>query len=184
MRTLRPSIPFLPPLAAATAALWVLGVLWLAGCSSTSSDEGGGEQRSLRVAYVSYNSGQRLELVSEGHTSRLEQYSEVRADASTKVQTTEVMGGLIEVLEKNGFGKYAQAGHLPTDGAGRIAWALEVEAPGDARHVLAHPGLPPAEVKDLQRYLAAFLDVYNATYGLQRVESEPGQEVFKNPAGR
>jgi hypothetical protein len=161
--------------------------LALAACSSPSSDEEGKEGPSLRVTYLSYTTGQRLELVSEGHTSRLEQYSEVRADASRKVQTNEIMVGLVEILDDYGFDDYAVDGPLPPLGIGGGAtstWALEVDGPDGARHVLAHPGLSPEAARDLQRYMLAFVDTYNATYGLQAVEAAPGEEVFKTPGRR
>lgn len=168
--------PALAPLA--------LVLLGLTGCSSTSGDgdgDGGAKGEPLRVTYHSFNTGQELELVSEAHTTRLEQYSEVRADANRKVQTDEVMQALVKVLDDYGFYKYAQEGSFPAEGAGRYAWALQIERPDGAVHVLAHPGLSPEAVKDLQRYMIAFVDTYNATYGLQAVDVEPGEEVFKTP---
>jgi hypothetical protein len=161
--------------------------LALAACSSPSSDEEGEDGPALRVTYLSYTTGQRLELVSEGHTSRVEQYSEVRADASRKVQTNEVMVGLVEVLDDYGFDDYAVAGPMPADpggDGGRITWALEIDGPDGARHVLAHPGLTPEAARDLQRYMLAFVDTYNATYGLQAIETEPGEDVFKTTERR
>jgi hypothetical protein len=161
------------------ASLWFC--LALAACSSPSSEEEGEEGPALRVTYLSYTTGQRLELVSEGHTSRIEQYSEVRPDASRKVQTNEVMSGLVEIVDDHGFAKYAAEGPLPADGGGVYTWALEVDGPDGARHVLAHAGLVPEAAKDLQRYMLAFVDTYNATYSLQAVEAKPGEEVFKTP---
>ena len=173
-RALRARAPLLALLAALVAA-----------CSSTSGDEGGAaEAQALRVSYRSYSSGQLLELVSEAHTSRLEQYSEVRADAGRKVQTNDVMQGLVELLAANGFDEYAAEGPSPADGGGRFTWALEVETPEGPRHVLAQPGLPAQANKDLQRYMVAFVDTYNATYGLQAVDVTPGREPFKGPARR
>jgi hypothetical protein len=167
------------------AGLWLC--LGLAACSSPSSDEEEKEGPALRVTYLSYTTGQRLELVSEGHTSRLEQYSEVRADASRKVQTNEIMVGLVEILDDYGFDDYAVDGPLPPyegGAAGAATWALEVDGPDGARHVLAHAGLSPEAARDLQRYMLAFVDTYNATYGLQAVEAAPGEEVFKTPGRR
>jgi hypothetical protein len=156
--------------------------LLVGACSSPSAEEEQGTP--LRVTYQSYTTGQRLELVSEAHTSRLAQYSEVRADASRKVQSNDVMAGLVEILDDHGFERYAQEGAMPADGGGRFTWGLEVEGPGGPRHVLAHNGLSEAEARDLQRYMLAFIDTYNATYGLQAVETAPGEEVFKTPGRR
>jgi hypothetical protein len=159
-----------------------LAALILAACSSTGGDEDEGTP--LRVTYHSFTTGQRLELVSEAHTSRLEQYSEVRADASRKVQSNDVMAGLVEILDDHGFDRYAHEGSMPEDGGGQFTWALEVEGPDGPRHVLAHNALSEGEARDLQRYMLAFIDTYNATYGLQAVETAPGEEVFKTPERR
>ena len=158
--------------------------VFAAACSSpggNDSDAGADPGPPLRVVYHSYSGAQHLELVSEGHTSRLEQYSATRANANVKVQTADVMEGLIDLLEDHGFGRHAAEGHFPAEGAGRYAWALEVEGPEGVRHVLAHPGLEPEAMRDLRRYMAAFVDTYNATYALQSVDVDPGQELFKTP---
>jgi len=162
-------------------ALLALGLVALTSACSTgsaasSADEG--PSSPVRVTYVSFTSGQRLELVNEAHTSRLDQYSEVRNDASRKVQTNDVMAGLVEVLEDNGFEKRAQQGPAPTT-TGSMAWALEIEDDSGLRHIGAVPGLTPGENQSLLRLAAAFVDTYNATYSLQAVELKDGAQPFQ-----
>ena len=157
--------------------------LFAGACSSgpSSRDDDGGskeiEGSPLRVSYLSFSSGQHLELVNEAHTGRVEQYSQVRNDASRKVQTNDVMTGLIEVLEKNGFRKHAIEGGAPVE-RGVMAWALEIEDDKGLRHVGAVPGLSADDNRDLLRLAAAFIDTYNSTYSLQAIKLEPGKSAF------
>lgn len=160
-----------------------LSLALLAGaCSSSPSshdraDGANVEGSPLRVTYISYKNNKHLELVNEAHTGRVEQYSQVRRDASRKVQTNDVMVGLVEVLEENGFEEHAMAGGAPTQ-QGIMAWALEVESDKGLRHVGGVPGMSPDDNRELLRLAAAFLDTYNATYGLQAVKLKPGQSPF------
>jgi hypothetical protein len=160
----------------------------LGGC--TSSGSGGvasdvKEGDPLRISYISYRDAPTLELVNEAHTGRLEQYSEVRANANRKVQTDEVMVALVEALYDYGFGDYEHPGSAPAPGSvDGFAWALQIEGPNGPTHVLAGPGLEAKEKEALLRYAAAFVDTYNATYGLQAVQLQPGATPFDHPAGR
>jgi hypothetical protein len=165
----------------------VLPLLLLASaCASSSAGKqaAGEDGDPLRVSHVDYRSNRRLELVNEAHTSRLEQYSEVRANANCKVQANDVLSGLVEILYQYDFGDYQHPGAAPADGGGTWAWALEIDGPNGPTHVLAGPGLPDAEKRALRRYAAAFLDIYNATYSLQAVEVDAGDSPFENPARR
>ena len=159
--------------------------LLLCACSSSSSAGGDEDELGtpLRVTYVHYKSGQRLELVNEAHTGRLEQYSAVRADASRKVQTNDVMRGLVEVLMDNGFEERAQAGAAPAS-TGVMSWALEIEDDQGLRHIGPMPGLTPEESHSLLRLAAAFVDTYNATYGLQAVELKQDSTFFQTPTSK
>jgi len=168
------------------SALLALGLtLLLCACSSSSSSSGDEDDLGtpLRVTYIAYKSGQHLELVNEAHTGRLEQYSAVRSDAARKVQTNDVMRGLVEVLEKNGFKERAQEGAAPAN-AGVMVWALEIEDAQGLRHIGPVPGLSPEENHDLLRLAAAFVDTYNATYGLQAVELKDDSKFFQTPTSK
>ena len=168
------------------SALLPLGLtLLLCACASSSSSGAGedGPGTPLRVTYIHYKSGQRLELVNEAHTGRLEQYSAVRADASRKVQTNDVMNGLVEVLMENGFEERAQAGSAPAD-AGVMSWALEIEDDQSLRHMGPVRGVSPEDYKQQLRLAAAFVDTYNATYGLQAVELKQDSTFFQTPTSK
>lgn len=142
----------------------------------------GADAGPLRVSHVDYRSERVLELVNEAHTARLEQYSEVRANANRKVQTNDLMAGLVEILYDHDFGEYEHVGPAPSAGVGPWAWAIEIDRPNGVTHVLAGPGLPDKEKKALRQYAAAFLDTYNATYSLQAVEVDVDDSPFQNPA--
>jgi len=166
-----------------------LAALLAPACTSAPSSEKGAamvgsEGTPLRVAYISYRNGQRIELVNEAHTDRVEQYSKVRTSADRKVQTNDVMSGLVEVLYQYGYGKYELPGPAPDEGGGRWAWAIEMEGANGVNHVLAGPGLTKEEQEDLIRYAAAIVDTYNATYGLQAVELAPGESPFQDTSTR
>ncbi len=165
-----------------TPSAVLLGLLCACASSSVGSEVAGDPGDPLRVAHIDYRSGRRLELVNDAHTSRLEQYSAVRASADRKVQTNDILTGLVEILYVHDFGEYEHPGPAPVSATGQWAWAIEVEGAGGPTHVLAGPGLPKRERDSLRRYAAAFLDTYNATYSLQAVEVEAGQPIFETPA--
>jgi len=157
-------------------ACLLLGLL--AACTSTPP-----APRPQRVTYFDLRSGARFELVNETHTGRLEQYSEVRSDAARKVQTDEVMQGLVEVLRDRGFDDQARPGPAPRAGEGESVMALEIEDGDKIEHVLGYRGMPEAELRRLLELRQDFLELYNATYGLQAVEQREGESPFQNPVG-
>jgi len=135
----------------------------------------------LRVGYTDYRSDQVLELVNESHTGRVEQYSKVGESANRKVQSDEIMDALIEHLDEQGFAKLAQPGHSPTKGDGRWLWSIEIERARGPSFVAVPPGLTAAEIKPYIAIKAAFVETYNATYGLQAVKVKAGETPFKAP---
>lgn len=157
-------------------------VAFFAGCASSGGSSARADGRALRVTFVDYRTSQRLELVNEAHTSRLEQYSEIRNDAMRKVQSDEVMGALVDYLYDEGFAERATPGPMTPGGGGRLLWGLEiVEGDGEPSHVTETKGLTAAEKQDLRQLSFAFLSTYNATYGAQAVEVQAGQSPFKAP---
>lgn len=167
-----------PPTLVPTA---LLGLLALAGCASHAASDG--PARPQRVAWIDYRSGVRLELVNETHTGRVEQYSTTRKDASRKVQTDEVMSGLIEILHDQGFSERARPGPMPLGGDGQNVMALEIDDAGDVQHVVAWRGMPADDRTALLGMAQNFADLYNATYGLQAVEVGQDESPFENPVG-
>ncbi|HVS11338.1 MAG TPA: hypothetical protein VMS76_15820, partial [Planctomycetota bacterium] len=145
----------------------------LAACASGSkAGERGGtgpakKRPPQRVLLVDYRSNVRLELVNSSHTDPVEQYSAVRADANRKVQSDDVMSGLVEVLRSHGFDELAQAGPAPKRAGEAVLWAMEIEEPRGVSHAVATRSAPkPAQAK-LVLLKRAFLEIYNSTYGLQ-----------------
>lgn len=165
------------------AALLALLALLAAACTAPASRKPGRTGEPVRVAFIDYRSARRLELVNESHTERLEQYSQVRADASRKVQTDEVMAALVEYLDANGLGERAQVGPapaVPPSGSG-LSMAIEVEVGGATSHVPAYRDMAAGDKERVRVLAAAILDTYNATYSLQAVESRPGETPFETP---
>ena len=159
----------------------LLGLLPLAGCASSSASDG--PARPQRVAWIDYRSNVRLELVNETHTGRVEQYSTARKDASRKVQTDEVMSGLIDFLHEKGFEKRARPGPMPLGSDGQSVMALEIDDAGAVEHVLGWRGMPDDERTSLMAMAQGFAEIYNATYGLQAVEIGQDESPFENPVG-
>jgi len=161
-----------------TARLLALAALLGAACASTPK-----QAQPQRVAYVDYRKNAWLELVNETHTGRVEQYSEVRENASRKVQTDEVMEGLLEVIRKDGFERQARPGPAPRSSDGQSVVALEIEDGDRIAHVVGFKGMPPSDHKQLLSMAQSFIEVYNLTYGLQAVETKEGETPFENPVG-
>jgi hypothetical protein len=136
-----------------------------------------------RVTYVDYRKNAWLELVNETHTGRVEQYSEVRENASRKVQTDEVMQGLVEVIRKGGFERQARPGPAPRASDGTSVVALEIQDGERIEHVLGFKGMPSSDHKQLLSMSQSFIEIYNLTYGLQAVEKKQGETPFENPVG-
>ncbi len=158
--------------------------LLLAGCASSSGDGAEGSTGNpARVAYVDYRTQRTFELVNESHTGRIEQYSAVRQNANRKVQTDEVLAGLIEFMRGEGFARLARPGPAPQGSEGSVAMALEIEEGGAVEHVLGFKGMPPKDNQALITLWQGFLEIYNATYGLQAVESQGDSLPFENPVG-
>ena len=99
-----------------------------AACGSTggggSSGAPQGDGQGLLVALIDYRTGQRLELRSESHTTRVDLYSAPRRDASAKVQEDAIMEGMIEAIEDEGFDDVAQEGQAPGGARGVLTLSL------------------------------------------------------------
>ncbi len=163
-----------------TFALGALILPLVASCGSTggSSRSAHAEGEAMRMTFVDHRTQQVCELVSESHTDRLTYYSTPRANASTKVQDDEIMGELLEWLEKNDLGDYAVAGPAPRMGAGMF-WTLEIEGPTGTLHVSETQGTSPDDKQSLRKLMQAVLQTYNITPGYQAVTVDDRSELFK-----
>lgn len=136
-----------------------------------------------RVAYLDYRNGLVFELVNESHTDRVEQYSALRQDASRKVQSDEVVSGLIEALRAQGFRRMARSGAAPRGASAPAMMAVEIDDGGGVEHVLGLKGMPADDRRTVLALGQSVLEIYNATYSLQAVEVREGESPFENPVG-
>ncbi len=158
---------------------WIAPLLAL-GCSSSGPKKSDALDR--RAVLFDYRNGQRFELLDEAQHSRIDQYSQVRANANTKIQTVEVMEALAEFLRDSGFDEFARSGPLPAQSVSGVAWALELTEGSKTRHVIGYPaGIDAAGLQRVRNLRMAFLETYNNTYSLQAVEVKPGETPFKAP---
>ncbi len=138
-----------------------------------------------RIALRNYDADQRFELVSESHTNRVEYYSQVRSDASRKIQSDEVMRALIEELQKQGFADFAQPGRAPSQGTEIVSQSLEIERGGETEHWVVGKGSAAEERERFRDCMLEFVQIYNLTASYQALENPDGSQIFpKNRSGR
>lgn len=162
-----------------TYALVVVVGLLAFGCASSTKTKTTGEPQRIRL--VTYANPLEFELVNLSHTGRVEQYSTKRAQANRKVQSDDVMAGLIDWMDDNGFERLARPGPAPAAAQQGVAWALEIERKAGTAYILLSTSTPPEDAKQCVTLKNGFLELFNATYGLQAVESKPGELPFKTP---
>ena len=165
----------------AVLLLALLPVLPLASCASGSKQKYDGNPEAVRVTWRDYRRGNRLELVSESHTSKVAQYSEKRDDAARKVQRDVFMQGLVEFLQLEGYMARASAGRAPVDGREIWTSSLEVDRDGALTHMAVSTGSPAEERIVFQNCVKGFLELYNATQAFQTVENAEGTYEFESP---
>lgn len=158
----------------------LLAGLLVAACASSPSVEPA-PHGPWRVGLLDYRSKRRFELVNEAHTSRVEQYSQLRPNADRKVQTDEIVGELVGWLESEGFAKLARGGAAPETPGADAVWTLELDGPGGARHVLVLKSTSPEDYAVYRKLKAGFLDIYNATYAGQATQMKDGETPFLAP---
>lgn len=131
--------------------------------------------RPLRVRYLAYRSRQSLQLVNESHSDPHRLYSQKVSveEASTKVQSDEVMDALVERLREHGFFDRAQVGPAPPMSSSSYSQAFEVEGPDGVKHWKV---LDKSSEKDRRDFLLCakdFVDLYNETIQMQAVDHAP-----------
>ena len=152
----------------------------LAACASSGSAEQG-DERAVLVALRDYRQKRVFELASESHTDRVEYYSHARKDAARKIQSDEVMGALLEELERQGLEDHEKVGPAPSTGAassGVLEYSLEIERGSTSAHWLIGQGTLPEETLAFQQCAKTFLELYNVTLSLQSVENPEGRALF------
>lgn len=169
----------------ARSLLTLLGlclVLLASACSSSGGPSAGtGRAKSgnpLRLRYLAYASGQRLELVNDSHTDRTEMYSSTKKldEAFVKVATDEVLDETLANFEHNGYFEHAQPGSAPLAPEAGISQALEVEKDGRTTFWAIQKTASDADRKRFLECAQLFAFVYNNTYQLQAVERAPDWE--------
>jgi len=128
---------------------------------------------------MDYRQGTVFELVNDAHTDRVALYSEIRADAQTKVTSDEVMDALLEYLEGAGFHGHAHAGVAPRT-SDSFQWGGEIERAGKTVFMLVGDQTPGGERKMFIDCYMNHVNLWSNTFQLQRIDAGPG-EVFKKP---
>lgn len=132
----------------------------------------------MRVKYLAYLSGQKLELVNDSHSDRTETYSQTKKleDAATKVATDEVLDELLKKYAENGFFERAAVGTAPSAAQKGVSQALEVESEGKTRWWGFSSALVDADKQRFKECASLFVYIYNNTYQLQSVDHAPDWE--------
>jgi hypothetical protein len=123
-----------------------------------------------------------LALVNELHTSRVDLYSSVRTEASTKVATDEVVAALVEYLDQQGFMRHAATGSA----GGRSTQSLELQLDGRRTFMGISKGSPADQIQTFRNCRDGFIELYNQIYQLQAVDEVPDrfQQQRKKAGGR
>lgn len=163
-------------------------LLACSACASSKSDESEASSAvadaaagvPVRVAVLEYQHSVRIELVNNSHTDKLEQYSEIRPDASRKVQDDDVMAALLEYLDQEGFSRLAVPGLAPAMGSRLTTWALEIETPTSKRHILGSALTIAEDKREALKMKTAVVQLFNATRGWQAVQIQDGKLPFQS----
>jgi hypothetical protein len=147
----------------------------LGACASSSASATKDGGHPIRIQYVHYTSGSKLELIDRSLSSSADLYSKTRKleDASTKVTTDEILQETLSLFESKGFFDKAEPGGSPAAGKGLLYQSLEVETPERFVHMTVQKGSTPADVKVFNECWQAFRAIYNDTYQLQAVDHPP-----------
>jgi hypothetical protein len=161
-----------------------LGIALLGGaCSSVSAGASASGAQRLRVTYLDFVAGTRLELVSESYADRVDFYSTSRRDASRKFLDDAGMSAFAEFLAEHGFERHAASGPGPARASGVVTRKLELERAGESRHWLVGTGTTSAEKQAFNECLAALVEVYSVTQSYQSVENATGRDFFDGSRG-
>jgi hypothetical protein len=127
------------------------------------------------VTVRDYRSKLSFSLVGGSDEERVSFYSKKRDDASTKIQTPEIMEELVSFFRKQGLEKRASSGTAPVT-TSTATKCIEVRDGDGVRHLLRTPQMPADVANAFEQYVQAFLIVYQETYALQSVEDSNGPQ--------
>jgi hypothetical protein len=140
-------------------------------CASTSASSSPAfDAAPTVVVFTDYRSGTSLTLVNEVHTSRVDFYSSMRSNASTKVATDEVVSALVEFFADQGFTRHAAPGRA----RGRSTQSLELERAGQRIHMSLSAASGSDEARVFRTCRQGFIELYDQIYQLQSVDKVPG----------
>jgi hypothetical protein len=163
----------------AVFSLFACLAVGLGACSGPGGAKSGAAVE-RRVRLHNYRDRQLFELIDEATRSRVEHYSEKRANADSKVLTSDVMDGFVDYLRDNEFDKLAIEGPAPAQPVEGMAWALEFVEGGKPRYVFGYPAQAKQEQQlKLRDMRLVFFEVYGSVYSMQTVEVKPGETPFK-----
>jgi hypothetical protein len=155
-------------------------LFWTLSCASSSSSSTARVKtgQPMRVKYLAYVSGQKLELVNDSHSDRTETYSTTKKleDAATKVATDEVLDELLKKYGENGFFERAAPGNAPNAAQKGVSQAIEVESDGKTSWWGFSQALNDADKQRFKECAGLFVYIYNNTYQLQSVDHAPDWE--------
>ena len=106
--------PRMSPLRRTIAWLALTSLGLFGACASPNSSSALQDMSTpARVTFRDYRQGTSFVLVNDAHTDRVELYSKISAEPSTKVASNEVMDALLDFLKTTGFEGQARPGVLP-----------------------------------------------------------------------
>ena len=172
--------PRMPPLLRAIAWLALTSLGLLGACASPNSTSVLEDSVApARVTFRDYRQGTSFVLVNDAHTDRVELYSKISAEPSTKVASNEVMTALLDFLESSGFEEQARPGVAPRSSTA-WRWSGEIETSGRSVFFAVNDKTPTAEKKMFLDCYMNHVQLWSNIFQLQRVEGGR-DEVFKKP---
>lgn len=134
------------------------------------SSEARASSAPARVEFRHLRQNQKMVLVNQAHTDRVEYYSRQRSDLSTKIATDEDMDALVEYLHgQSRFLEYSRPGPAPASGYIKYA---EAQLPRGTFHWGIGDHTPKAEADAFLAWQMNFIGLWNDVAQLQSVSSD------------
>jgi hypothetical protein len=122
--------------------------------------------------------GKMMTIINQSHTDRVEFYSTERNDASTKIASDEIMGALLDRIDKVNFQEFARKGSAPATSSD-WSQAIEIQTTQGSSYMLVRSGISADEAAAFRKTRDAFLAIYNNIFGAQAVKLKPGESRFE-----